>query len=367
MLDMIGLVLKPVPGIASQGPHTRARTVTAEHDGVGTRGDTLLEALGIQQSAEIAYRLMLERPDYAVADMARHLGWTEAEVRAALTGLADAKLVAMEDESGAVSPANPEVGFSFLLARAEAELNQRRRQVEQAERAVEEILAGFADGGGRAFRHDIVDRIHGVDAVRERLETLAATARSECLSLLPGGAQLPDTMDASQPLDELALARGVRIRSIYQESFRNDPPTLEYVRWYCDLGGAARTVPVVPMLMVIIDRKAALVPMDPEDGRAGALEVRSGGLVNALVVLFDQLWESGTPFGETPRRDEHQLSPQERELLLLLGIGSTDEIAARRLGVSLRTVRRMSSELMSRLGARSRFEAGVRAAKEGWL
>jgi DNA-binding NarL/FixJ family response regulator len=84
-------------------------------------------------------------------------------------------------------------------------------------------------------------------------------------------------------------------------------------------------------------------------------------------VLFDRLWDTGTPFGETPRRDEHDLTPQERELLMLLGIGCTDDIAARRLGISLRTVRRMSSELMNRLGARSRFEAGVRAAKEGWL
>lgn len=72
--------------------------------------------------------------------------------------------------------------------------------------------------------------------------------RSECLSLLPGGAQLPDTMDVSKPLDQLALERGVGIRSIYQDSFRNDPPTVHYVRWYCGLGGEARTVPVVPML-----------------------------------------------------------------------------------------------------------------------
>ncbi|GAA4774581.1 MULTISPECIES: helix-turn-helix transcriptional regulator [Streptomyces] len=328
----------------------------------------MLEALGIRQSAETVYRLMLQRPELGVGGMARHLDWPEQEVRSALAHLAEAKLVAMGGEDAdEAAPFNPEVGFSFLLARAEAELSRRRRQVELAERTVEQILATFPEGCDRAARHDVVDRIHGVDAVRERLESLAATARTECLSLLPGGAQLPDTMDASQPLDELALARGVRIRSLYQESFRNDPPTLEYVRWYCGLGGAARTVPVVPMLMVIVDRKAALVPMDPRDGRAGALEVRSGGLVSALVVLFEQLWESGTPFGETPRRDAHDLSPQERELLLLLGIGSTDEIAARRLGVSLRTVRRMSSELMSRLGARSRFEAGVRAAKEGWL
>ncbi|MFF8597440.1 LuxR C-terminal-related transcriptional regulator [Streptomyces sp. NPDC015232] len=330
----------------------------------------MLEALGIKESTEHVYRLLLERPEYGVAEMAAQLGRSETEVREALLCLADLKLVLMDESSGEVEPYSPDVGFSFLLSRAEAELGRRRRQVEQAGRAVAGILAGYAERPGHAAHtahRDPVDRITGLDAVRERLEDLAAGARAECLSLLPGGAQLPDTMDASKPLDQLALERGVRIRSVYQDSFRNDPPTVEYVRWYCGLGGEARTVPVVPMLMVVVDREAALVPLDPEDGRAGALEVRSPGLVHALVVLFDRIWEAGTPFGEAPRRDEHDLSPQERELLMLLGIGCTDDIAARRLGVSLRTVRRMSSELMSRLGARSRFEAGVRAVKEGWL
>ncbi|MFI8322083.1 LuxR family transcriptional regulator [Streptomyces sp. NPDC085529] len=328
----------------------------------------MLEALGIHRSAETVYRLMLERPEEGVAGLAARLDWTEDRVREALGQLAEARLVALEEGADTPVPFHPEVSFSFLLARAEAELNRRRREVERAERAVADILAsrpGPPGAGGP--RHDVVERVVGLEAVRDRLEALAAGAREECLSLLVGGAQLPDTMDASQPLDQLALERGVRIRSVYQESFRNDQPTVDYVRWYCELGGEARTVPVVPLLMVIVDREAALVPVDPEDGRAGALEVRSPGLVHALVVLFDRLWEAGTPFGEAPRRDAHDLSPQERELVMLLGIGCTDDIAARRLGVSLRTVRRMSSELMSRLGARSRFEAGARAVKEGWL
>ncbi|MFF9473368.1 LuxR family transcriptional regulator [Streptomyces roseolus] len=326
-----------------------------------------MEALGIQRSEETVYRLVLDHPEEGVAELAARLAWPEERVREALGLLAEARLVAMGDGADRPVPFSPEISFSFLLARAEAELSRRRREVAQAERAVAGILAGYADGTGPRPAHDVVERVMGLDAVRQRLEELAMGAREECLSLLVGGAQLPDTMDASQPLDQLALERGVKIRSIYQESFRNDQPTVDYVRWHCELGGEVRTVPVVPLLMVIVDRESALVPVDPADGRAGALEVRSPGLVHALTILFDRLWETGTPFGEAPRRDAHDLSPQERELVMLLGIGCTDDIAARRLGVSLRTVRRMSSELMSRLGARSRFEAGVRATKEGWL
>jgi DNA-binding NarL/FixJ family response regulator len=62
-----------------------------------------------------------------------------------------------------------------------------------------------------------------------------------------------------------------------------------------------------------------------------------------------------------------ELSDRERQLLTLLTAGYTDESAAARLGISVRTVRRMVSGIMNRLGARSRFQAGVKAADRGWL
>ncbi|MFF7912187.1 hypothetical protein [Streptomyces sp. NPDC007914] len=40
---------------------------------------------------------------------------------------------------------------------------------------------------------------------------------------------------------------------------------------------------------------------------------------------------------------------------------------AKRLGVSPRTARRIAADLMERLEARSRFEAGVHAVQDGWL
>ena len=54
-------------------------------------------------------------------------------------------------------------------------------------------------------------------------------------------------------------------------------------------------------------------------------------------------------------------------LLQQLAAGAQDEQIARRLGVSLRTVRRRGADLMSELGAESRFQAGVEAAKRGWI
>lgn len=45
----------------------------------------------------------------------------------------------------------------------------------------------------------------------------------------------------------------------------------------------------------------------------------------------------------------------------------TDDAIAKRLGVSPRTARRVANDMMERLGARSRFQAGALAVQHGWL
>lgn len=70
--------------------------------------------------------------------------------------------------------------------------------------------------------------------------------------------------------------------------------------------------------------------------------------------------KSGPPAADRPTFDA-----RETTVIRLLEQGCTDDAVARRLGLSDRTVRRMTASLMSKLGARSRFEAGVRAAQLG--
>ncbi|MEV7849135.1 hypothetical protein AB0O50_34770 [Streptomyces cyaneofuscatus] len=47
--------------------------------------------------------------------------------------------------------------------------------------------------------------------------------------------------------------------------------------------------------MVIVDRQIALLPVQPDDPRAGALEVRSPSIVTGPHTLFEQVWENGPP------------------------------------------------------------------------
>lgn len=62
-------------------------------------------------------------------------------------------------------------------------------------------------------------------------------------------------------------------------------------------------------------------------------------------------------------------APSEEGLAIvrLLSEGHTDDVIARHLGLSKRTYRRRFDKLMGELGATSRFQAGVLAARRGWI
>ncbi len=122
----------------------------------------------------------------------------------------------------------------------------------------------------------------------------------------------------------------------------------------CSKGVEARTVPTLPLRMILVDRQVAVIPIDPEHSRLGALLTRSRGTVTALLALFEQVWEQGTALGAPAQLHVGSRTSQERELLRMLTAGTKDERAARQLGVSVRTVRRMMAELTERLQAHSR-------------
>ncbi|WP_223874612.1 helix-turn-helix domain-containing protein [Salinispora fenicalii] len=323
----------------------------------------MLESLGVSSQAEQVYRAMLALPNVGVLGLAAHMGLDETAVRTALDELADLALVRpSSDKSGDLRPVSPQVGLAALLVEAEAEVLHRQRQVEATRAAIKSMATSHLASRDQEGVH----RHESVDAVRFRLEELAANAEVECVSLNPGGAQAPDGRQSSKPLNQLALERGVIIRCVYQDSYRNDRGVVGYARWLTDLGGQIRTSPTLPMLTVVIDRRVALLPLDATDTRKGAIEVDDPSIVAAIYALFEQIWRTAQPIGLAQLIDIHSIEPSERELLRILADGHTDEAAARKLNLSLRTIRRMTANLMERLDARSRFQAGVRAAQRGW-
>jgi DNA-binding NarL/FixJ family response regulator len=108
--------------------------------------------------------------------------------------------------------------------------------------------------------------------------------------------------------------------------------------------------------------------IDPDDVSVGAVIHHSRAVVNLAQELFLKYWEAADDaFTQPAPRERDGITAQDIELLKLLVQGATDEQVGRRLGVSMRTVRRIVAKLSEQVGASGRFELGVRAAQRGWV
>ncbi|NML50200.1 helix-turn-helix transcriptional regulator [Streptomyces sp. R302] len=327
----------------------------------------MLAVLGLDACAEAVYRAMLAEPRAGVAALAGAAGQTEEQVRDALDLLSELALVQPSAErEGGLRAVSPDIGMEILLARQHAELAAQQQRVETSRAAAARLIAEFADLRPQSPSPG-VEQLVGLDRIRETLTRLTREMTTEVMTFAPDGAHTPESIAAARPLNEALLDRGIRMRTIYLDSARNSPHTVEYVSWLSERGAQIRTVPVLPTRMIITDRSTAVIPVDSDDTAAGAVVLTGQGTLTALCALFETTWAAAQPLGEAGARNPQGLTGPEATTVQLLSEGYTDEAIAKRLGVSQRTARRIATDLMERLGARSRFEAGVRAVQHGWL
>jgi DNA-binding CsgD family transcriptional regulator len=271
---------------------------------------------------------------------------------------------------GQLRPVHPDIGLRALLSRQEAEVLERQKQLAEARAEVTRLVDEYA-ARQRGWCPSDIECLDGIDAVRARIEELTHCCTSSLQAFHPGGAQSASNRAASRPLGAMLAGRGVVMHTVYLDSLYNDPESVDHARWLVDMGNHVRTTASLPFRMLVFDREHALVPIDPDDSARGALLFSSPGVLAGLCALFDFVWEKAVPLSGTrrvrPPADGQELTSQEAAVLRLLGEGCTDEVVARKLGISVRTGRRITADLMGRLGARSRFQAGMRAAQLGWL
>lgn len=190
----------------------------------------MLQSLGLGPDVEAVYRGMLADASGGVAELCASLGLTEAQVRHGLDRLVDLDLLRpSRDSPGALRAVSPEPGLELLLRRQEQELARQQEELARSKAAAARVVSEFADLRPNT-EVDGAERLVGMDAIQSRLEELAHGLTRECTAILPGGSLSEASLEASRPLDRRALARGIEMRSIYQDSARNDPTTLAYAR-----------------------------------------------------------------------------------------------------------------------------------------
>jgi DNA-binding CsgD family transcriptional regulator len=327
----------------------------------------MLDVLGLDRISETVYLAMLAYPDEDVPELVKRLGVSEIDIQCAFDLLSELALIKPSTEgAGRLRAVSPNACMETLLARNQEELVAQQQRLEASRTAAARLVAECtklrppADEAG-------VEQLCGLDQIRDRLVTLTSQARDELMAFAPGGAQVDGNLQAARPLDEKLLRRGVRMRTVYLHSIRNSSATVAYAEWLAASGGQVRTASTLPTRMLIFDHATAVIPVSSDDTSTGAVLLTGEGTLTALCALFESVWVAARPLGQAPTPDAHGLTGQEKTTIRLLSEGHTDEFIAKRLGVSPRTARRIATDLMERLRARSRFEAGVRAVQAGWL
>ena len=87
-----------------------------------------------------------------------------------------------------------------------------------------------------------------------------------------------------------------------------------------------------------------------------------------MVATFEQLWAEASPLEEVINKqsqDDTEIDHTRAAILRLMAEGEKDEAISRRLSISVRTCRRHIADYMAQVGATSRFQAGVIAARAG--
>ncbi|WP_147064276.1 hypothetical protein [Knoellia locipacati] len=329
-----------------------------------TSAQGMFGEFGVSSGAEEVYRVLVRLRHATRAELGSLGVVPEDELDAAISELGALGLTA-ESASG-WSAVPPERAVELLIHREEQVLAARRARLDQARDSIPLLVADYVDGS-RTFVSDRVELLDDPDVVRSRLFQLTQQAKRSAWSMSPGGALSPDAVDSSIPLDTDLASRGVSSRMIVSTSSLGPTHWNEYLTSIQALGHEVRASDTVTLRAIIIDEEIGVIP-DTESVRPGAYVLHGKALVAPLVALFEEVWDASTPWAEDEDRVAGQFSEAKlRQVAVLLFKGHKDEAIARRLGVSIRTMRRLISATFDELQANGRFQAGARAVERGWV
>ncbi|MGW8885589.1 LuxR C-terminal-related transcriptional regulator [Streptomyces sp. NPDC055749] len=273
-----------------------------------------------------------------------------------------------EAETDDVAVIAPEIALLRLLEKERARLSDHLRRADEAYGTLEALAGRFLKAGALSEAEVEFEVITDYRRIQQALEDITDVVQHDLCSMHPTSL-IREISERSLSRDERQLERGIRVRSVYNQQLASSPGVAEHLRRKAELGVEVRLSAVVPMNMIVADERYAVLPVDPDDPLAGAVLARGPALVRSYRALYDYCWQTAAPYGaqQSPAPGADGLTDQQRAALRMLASGMKDEKIARGLGVSLRTVSRLLSEVMHELGASSRFEAGVRATRLGLL
>ncbi|QYX78496.1 helix-turn-helix transcriptional regulator [Streptomyces akebiae] len=263
-------------------------------------------------------------------------------------------------------PLAPTLALPRLLHESARDIARRRHEEARLTEVFEPLLALDSRSESLAEVPGI-GLLAGFDRINEAIGLAMDEAQEELLTIQPGGRRSATRLhDLGLPREQRMLARGCRIRTLYQDTTRHDLGVIaHFERLVGDV--QVRTLDEVTKRLLIVDRAVAFVPASED--RTQALEIRHAGLVSFLATVFDRFWAVATPmYPETVQLPVIDgITPRQRAIAHLLVEGHTDTAIADRLGLNVRTARLHIAKLAAQLGSESRAQLGYRIAESGIL
>jgi len=319
----------------------------------------LADAFGLPTRMDELYRQALSGSGGSLTALATSLFVAPDEFLRQLEPLLALDIVRIEDDM--LSVASPVDAMSRYVAGQAATVAEVGAQLNRLAAA----LPVLAELGGDTPELDSTaldgELSTEVDVPRILVSWMRESPGDLCF-LRPDQWRLPSESEMARAVNT-AVQAGRRVRAIYPARALQEAPAILMGR--AAIGEQIRVLPDVPTRMAIIGATRAMLPEPLGVGNQRRILIRQQSIVQVLTAWFDQLWDSATAVATL---DRGEARPDLRRLLLAqLARGAKDEQIARTLNISLRTVRRRIAALMTDLGVDTRFQAGVEAARRGWL
>lgn len=322
---------------------------------------TVLTALGFSTELDRIYQFLRPQSGRDLDRVAAAMLRTPDELLAELEPLVAAGVIQVVDSVVEVAP--PVEALRIMIAAQSVRAERAHRDLD----AITTAITRLADDERRGTPSHL-ESSRPLEGELAAGGDIFALVRS--LILRGGGDVLwlrPDQWTSPREDRRVALvkeviAQGRRSRAIYP--VRALSAAAPEILGRLAVGEEVRVLPDLPSRLLIIGDSHAVLPEPLGLGDEPLSVIRQRGVVQAMTLWFELLWERA----EVPALDPVGPPPDLRRFLLeQLAAGAQDETIARTLGISLRTVRRRVAALMTELGADSRFQAGAEAVRRGWL
>ncbi|GAA2864510.1 helix-turn-helix domain-containing protein [Streptosporangium fragile] len=324
-----------------------------------------LETLGLTPAQTALYNAVLRLHRATCAELAEATDRSPEPLGHELATLV--RLGVVDEQGGEYLARHPAAALGRLIAERLDLLAAESRRIDTVLGSIRGLIHQYDAGRDYQTGHFSVDLVSGADELYESVIGMAVqTPPLELLSAMPDQRTMSDF--AHRYADQWIGAQRTGLlscRVVMAVHTLEIPGLRDKLDQFTRAGAQVRTLDAVPSWFLVAGGDTAGMPAQwggtlPENAYNFHL-VRATIVVAALRSLFEELWARAAPLPWTHRDDGVV------RVLRLAGQGVPDEMIARQLGISVRTVRARFADAMAELGAQTRFQAGVEAARRGWL